>query len=129
MPEEQQSHAAGPLPSPRSVRHPTIRRALEFIEENFSSPDLGVEAVAAAVFLSKHHFSRLFRKVVGLTFREYLVRLRVRRAAELIAMEPYRPVTDVAFAVGFKSVRTFEVEFKRVMGEAPSEHRRRHRPR
>lgn len=98
------------------------------MEENFSSPDLDEEAVAAAVWLSRHYFSRIFRKVVGLTFREYLVRLRVRRAAELIAINPYRSLTDVAFAVGFKSFRTFEVDFKRVMRETPSDYRRRHRP-
>lgn len=128
MPKGGHSHGPIRLPSPRSVRHPAIRQALEFIEENLSSPDLGVEEVAAAVFLSKHYFSRLFRKVVGLTVQEYLITLRVRRAAELIALAPYRPLTRVAFAVGFRSLRTFEVDFNRVMRETPSEYRRRHRP-
>lgn len=116
------------FPSPRTVRHPSIRQALEFTEEHLSSHDLTVEAVAGAVSLSKSYFSRLFRKVVGFNYRQYLLRLRVERAAELIAMEPYRSVTDVAFAAGFKSVRTFEDEFRKLKGETPSEYRRRHRP-
>lgn len=85
--------------------------------------------MAGAVGLSKEYFSRLFHKVVGLPFQEYVARRRVARAAELITIDPYRSVTNVAFAAGFKSLRAFEVQFKKFVGEAPSQYRDRQRQR
>jgi AraC-like DNA-binding protein len=68
--------------------------------------------------LSTFHFLRLFARVLGVTPHQYLVRSRLRRAARLLA-DGDRPVTDVAFDVGFGDLSNFVNAFRRAAGVSP----------
>jgi AraC-like DNA-binding protein len=68
--------------------------------------------------LSAFHFLRLFTRVLDVTPHQYLVRARLRRAARLLA-ELDRPVTDVAFDVGFTDLSNFVRTFRRAAGVSP----------
>jgi AraC family transcriptional regulator len=70
------------------------------------------------VDLSPFHFLRLFAKVLGVTPHQYLIRSRLRRAAQLLADES-RSVTDVAFDAGFADVSNFVRTFHRAAGVSP----------
>ena len=68
--------------------------------------------------MSAFHFLRLFRNVLGVTPHQYLVRSRLRHAARLLADDD-RPVTDVAFDVGFGDLSNFVRTFHRAAGVSP----------
>ena len=109
--------------SPMSARE--RRRAVEaalWLQENFREP-VGLAAVARAAGLSPCHFLRVFAKVLGVTPHQYLVRLRLARAARLLAEEAL-PVTAVALECGFADLSNFVRTFGRVAGVSPRRFRR-----
>ena len=91
--------------------------------ESCSHEELDLERAAQEAGLSPFHFLRLFAKVLGVTPHQYLVRLRLRHAARLLADEE-RPVTDVALDVGFADLSNFVRTFHRVSGVSPGQFRR-----
>jgi AraC family transcriptional regulator len=101
------------------------RRAVEaalFIDAHASEP-LRLEQIAALTRVSPFHFLRLFARVTGLTPHQYLVRARLRRAAELLA-DPRRRIGDIAFEVGFGDLSNFVRTFHRHAGMSPGRFRR-----
>jgi AraC-like DNA-binding protein len=96
------------------------RRAVDaalWIDER-SADALDLEHIAAASGLSAFHFLRLFASVLGVTPHQYLVRSRLRRAARLLA-DDARPITDVAYDVGFGDLSNFVRTFRRAAGVSP----------
>jgi AraC-like DNA-binding protein len=101
-----------------SARH--RRRAVEtalWIDANSHRP-IDLDAAAAQADLSPFHFLRLFSGVLGVTPHQYLVRSRLRHAARLLA-DDERPVTDVAYDVGFGDLSNFVRTFHRAAGVSP----------
>ena len=92
------------------------------IDESSSEP-IDLETVAAEAGLSPYHFLRLFAGVLGVTPHQYLIRTRLRRAARLLA-DDARPITDVAFDVGFGDLSNFVRTFHRAAGVSPGTFRR-----
>jgi AraC-like DNA-binding protein len=96
------------------------RRAVEaalWVEAHAAEP-VDLATAAAASGLSPFHFLRLFTSVVGVTPHQYLVRTRLRHAARLLT-DPARPITDVAFDVGFGDLSNFVRTFHRAAGVSP----------
>jgi AraC-like DNA-binding protein len=75
--------------------------------------------VARACGVSPSHLSRVFHQSTGLTLSDYLARLRVDHAVELLR-DPRRTVTEAAFASGFRSLSQFNRTFKRLAGCTPT---------
>jgi AraC family transcriptional regulator len=101
------------------------RRAVEaalWIDAN-SYEAIDLDSAAAIAGLSPFHFLRLFRRVLGVTPHQYLIRSRLRRAARLLA-DAERSVTDIAFDVGFGDLSNFVRSFHRAAGVSPREFRR-----
>jgi AraC-like DNA-binding protein len=101
------------------------RRAVEaalWLEENAAEP-VRLEDAARHAGLSPFHFLRVFARVTGVTPHQYLVRLRLRRAAKLLADET-RPVTEVALDCGFADLSNFVRTFGRAAGVSPKRFRR-----
>ncbi len=117
--------AAGPRAG-MLVEHPAIERAVDYLQSRFSE-DLSLEQSAAHACLSRYEFSRQFHAVAGTTYSNYLAEIRVREAALRIAECPHQSLTRVALEVGFGTLRTFELRFKRHFGETPCSFRRRAR--
>jgi AraC family transcriptional regulator len=96
------------------------RRAVEaalWIDAHAHEP-MDLESAAQAAGLSAFHFLRLFGKVLGVTPHQYLVRSRLRRAARMLA-DDARPITDIAFDVGFADLSNFVRTFHRAAGVSP----------
>ena len=81
--------------------------------------------VAQAVGLSPAAFSRMFRRITGGTFTQYLQRLRVSEACRLL-IETDRSVTSIAYASGFQNLSHFNRVFREKIGQAPMEYRSKH---
>jgi AraC-like DNA-binding protein len=77
-----------------------------------------LEDAAGQAGLSPFHFLRLFSNVLGVSPHQYLVRSRLRHAARLLADDD-RPITDVAFDVGFGDLSNFVRTFHRAAGVSP----------
>jgi AraC family transcriptional regulator len=106
--------------SPRDHRR-AVEAALWIDLHAHESVDLCT--LASKVDLSPFHFLRLFKKIVGVSPHQYLVRARLRRAARLLVAET-RPITDVALDVGFADLSNFVRTFHRAAGVSPREFRR-----
>ena len=107
-----------------SLSHPGIKRAVEFMHEHYAKR-LDLEEVAAEACLSKYHFSRLFHRMVDMSFQDYLIQIRGEKAKQLLRQTPYLSLTRIAHRVGFGSLRNFEGQFKKLTGESPSDCRAR----
>ncbi|HVP61432.1 MAG TPA: AraC family transcriptional regulator [Myxococcaceae bacterium] len=101
------------------------RRAVEtalWVEAHADEP-VQLAALSRRAGLSAFHFLRVFTRVLGVTPHQYLVAARLRRAARLLA-DPSRPVTEVAFEVGFGDLSHFVRTFRRAAGVSPGRFRR-----
>jgi AraC family transcriptional regulator len=111
-----------------SAARPGIRerqRAIDaalWIDEH-AQDEINLDTVAGAAGLSPYHFLRLFGAVLGVTPHQYVVRVRLRRAARLLA-DDTRPITDVAYDVGFGDLSNFVRTFHRAAGVSPRAFRR-----
>jgi AraC family transcriptional regulator len=112
--------AAGWERRPESGSAIQRRRVIEaalWLDAHAHEP-VDLTTAAAVADLSPYHFLRLFAGVVGVTPHQYLVRCRLRRAARLLA-EDERPITDVAYDVGFGDLSNFVRTFHRAAGASP----------
>ena len=92
------------------------------ITRDFALP-LSAAALAAELGMSESRFSRFFRRATGNTFTDFVNRIRVNRAGQLL-METDRLVTHICYEVGFNNVANFNRRFLEVKGLTPSEFRR-----
>jgi len=100
---------------------PVIRRAKEFIVEN-QGDDLSLGQVARAVHTSIFYFCKMFKKATGLNFTDYVSRIRVEKAKNLLLNRNLR-VSEIAYEVGFQSLTHFNRVFKKIMGQSPTDYR------
>ncbi len=98
-----------------------LANALTLLETQYQHP-LTLERLADSAHLSPTHFSRLFKETFNLAPIQYLIRLRIAKACQLL---PDRNLTivDVAEQVGFSDSNYFSRQFKQVMGQSPQTYR------
>jgi two-component system response regulator YesN len=99
-----------------------IEQARAYVAAHYTDDDMSLSAVAAAVGLSPSYFSVVFSRATGETFIEYLTRVRVHKAMELLRMTPLS-AAEVAYRVGYNNPRYFFAVFKKVTGQSPTEFR------
>ena len=97
-----------------------IAAAKVYIDENFQEP-INLETISRQAFLSRFHFHRIFTQVYRHTPHQYMTRKRLDKAKDLLAHN--KPVTDVCSEVGFESIGSFSVLFKKEVGFAPQYYR------
>ena len=91
--------------------------------EQASANDLRLSDLAAAAGLDPFSFLRLFKRETGVTPYRFLLETRLRRAIELLR-DTSRPITDIAFDVGFGDLSNFINAFRREVGVSPRAYRR-----
>lgn len=104
---------------------PNITKAREFISQHHAE-DLSLETVARAVHMSTFYFCKQFKKATGISFTNYLGRVRIEKAKEML-LNPHARISEVAFECGFQSLTHFNRVFRKLVGEAPTAYRE-HRP-
>ena len=100
-----------------------VEIAIEYIDSNFDR-DLSVADVANYVFLSQGYFARAFRDEVGMSPMSYMMKIRVEKSCELLAIDDLK-VSSVATRVGFSSPQRFNSAFRKLMNMSPMEYRRK----
>src|SRR5207247_5247708 len=104
-----------------SAEPPAVTRAKQFIALNQGNP-ICLATVAKAVNTSTFYFCKLFRRATGLTFTDYLARVRIEKAKALL-LDPNRRVSEIAYDVGFQSLTHFNRIFKQLVDASPSIYR------
>ncbi|MEQ9426600.1 MAG: AraC family transcriptional regulator [Cyclobacteriaceae bacterium] len=94
-----------------------IDEAKAYMHANFSSSNLGIDRIASVSHLSRFHFGRTFKELTGYSPYEYLLKVRLHNARELLKKD--RNITEVAFQSGFNSLENFSNAFKKEYNQSP----------
>jgi AraC family transcriptional regulator len=96
-----------------------IGAALQFIDANLGD-DIPLATLATVACFSPFHFHRIFSALVGEPPAEYVRRLRLEKAARLLAFDPSSTVTDIALSCGFATSALFCRRFKARFSVSPT---------
>lgn len=102
-----------------------LAQATELIERNIDVPGFDIMTFARELGLSR---TNLFNKIKGLTGQtpnNFVISLRLKRAAEMIRLSPESSITQIAYESGFNTTGHFIKCFKRIYGETPLSYRKR----
>lgn len=94
-----------------------IKKAVSYIHNHLSEP-LTLPIICNAISLNECYFCNLFRKEVGMTFREYVLNQRIALAKKLLRQTDL-PLSMVAAKCGFQQISYFCTSFKKVEGMTP----------
>lgn len=98
-------------------------KTVEYIETHYSE-QLTVEEIANQLSVNRSHLSRVFRNHMDISIRDYLLGVRINRAAFLLSLTD-EPVQTIADQVGFNSLVVFSRMFKKLTGETATAYRKR----
>jgi len=104
-----------------------IWKARKFIHEH-ADEELSLTEVGKAVNISANHLSEKFKEVAGINFVDYVARIRVGKACDLLRNSNLR-ISEIAFAVGFQSLSQFNRVFKKLTRKSPTHFRTAHNKR
>lgn len=109
---------------PKINSHPEsfVEQAKKYVKDHISE-DISREDVAEALFICTTYLSRLFKQETGETFNQYMIRMKINRAIELLKNPRYK-VYEVCSLLGYKTPRYFSNVFRSHTGMNPSEYRR-----
>jgi two-component system response regulator YesN len=99
-----------------------VVKAREYIDSSFASADLSLYSTAAYVGISPNHLSTVFSRETGENFIEYLTRIRVEKAKQLLR-DTAMKIADIAYETGFSDPHYFSSIFKKNTGVSPREFR------
>lgn len=99
-----------------------VHRVMDYIENHLASP-LTLEELSQVAGFSKYHFHRIFASQTGETLFGFIQRLRLEKAAFLLASDPRVSVTEAALEAGFGGSSSFARGFKQRFGLSPTEWR------
>lgn len=92
-----------------------INKVMDYLARNLEKPiDLDLMAQIAA--FSPYHFHRIFTFIVGETPNNFVSRIKLEKAAQMLHDNPYLPVSEIAFKCGFNSPSSFSRSFKAYFG-------------
>ena len=100
-----------------------IQQVLQFIHKHYAH-DIKLKDISDKFQIQKSYLSRQFKKEVGITFSDYLMTYRLKRALLLMDVTQHS-FTDIALTVGFDSSTYFSTCFKKVYKMTPSEYKKK----
>ena len=112
-----------PTQRPTTIRLRTslFEEATEIVDQEYGS-DLSLDEIARRVASSRRQLQRAYAEIGQTTFRDHLTRVRMEKAAELLASHGLT-VREVAHRVGYRQPAQFAKAFRRHQGVAPSDYR------
>lgn len=101
-----------------------LEEAQNYIGQNFQNNEISLNQVASFVNVSPSYFSTIFSQETGETFVEYLTRLRIEKAKEMLMCTSFR-TSEIGYQVGYKDPHYFSYIFKKTVNCTPKEYRMR----
>lgn len=99
-----------------------VEKAKKYIQEHFADCDLSYAAVAENVHVSAGYFSTVFKSVTGENYQQYVIKLRLERAKELLRSTNLYTY-GICYQVGYSSPQYFCASFKKMVGITPRKYR------
>ncbi|CAM4377735.1 AraC family transcriptional regulator [Paenibacillus tarimensis] len=103
-----------------------VRTMIEWMEANYSNPDIGLKDIAEVLPLSVRRLNDLFRHLFGLSPYAYFIQVRIGKAKELLVSSPGLTVRRIAEQVGFRDASHFVATFHKHVGIPPEQFRKLH---
>lgn len=100
-----------------------VETACDYIKQHLSDEELSIATVAEHVFLNQVYFGRLFKQVMNMSFKKYLLKTRLEYAKQLME-ESDCSINDICVKVGISNPSYFSKLFKQETGMQPSEYKR-----
>ena len=120
---QRETPASAPRPKERLLAMTVMRTVME----NYSDQTLTLESIAASLYISKSYLCRIFNRVTGESFGDYLRRVRLEQACRLLR-ETELTAEQIVYACGLRDIPTFYRVFKSRMGMTPNAYRQGERP-
>lgn len=99
----------------------TIKSILNYCNENYAR-DIKLETISCALHINKYYVSRLFSQKLHMGFNEYIGMLRISDACRHLASQD-KSITEIAYSVGFNSLRNFNRLFLEYTGMTPRQYK------
>ena len=105
---------------PTTVRkvHVRLKNIFNYVEQNFQE-EINIKKVAAIAHLTVPAFCNYFKKIMNITFTDFINQYRIEQACILLQQE--KSVGEVCFQCGFNNVPYFNKVFKNIVKKTPSE--------
>jgi len=116
-------HAEAELTRANRGNRQLIHNMRKYIEEHYADPNLSLDHLYDAFHLNKRYLSKLFKDEFGESFVDYLMRIRMEKAKELLR-ETTLPVQEIATKVGYVHSFSFIRVFKKAVGVTPGDFRK-----
>lgn len=100
-----------------------LNRVLDYIHANIDQP-LPLEVLSDVAGFSPFHFHRLFKALTTETLNDYVQRIRIEKAANLLCYDPRRSILDIAIACGFSGAAVFTRAFRARFAQSPTQYRK-----
>lgn len=107
---------------PRPADNDSIKDILSYCSAHFTEP-INLDSVAEALHLSRYYISHIISERMGIPFIRYINGMRVDKACTLLAGGT--DITEVCYASGFSSIRTFNRVFLQITGVPPRQYRKK----
>lgn len=102
----------------------SINRVIDYIENNISN-NIELETLAAVANLSKYHFLRVFKSLLGETPMQFILRLRLEKIAAVLISKPTDSISGICYEFGFANSTMFSKNFRKQFGISATEWRKR----
>lgn len=96
-----------------------IRKSLRYVDTHYDE-DISLEEVASVINVSPQYFSRIFKEKTGITFVDYLTKVRIRKAKEWLSYSE-NTIQEICYKVGYKDPNYFARVFKKIVGITPKQ--------
>lgn len=110
-----------------SQKEHQVKQIIEYLNVNYTSPDISVSKIAEHFYFNPAYLTRIFKESTGLPPMRYIIMLRMRRAVELLSKNNFS-ISQIAYALGYKNQFYFSKEFKKHFGIQPSKYNRQPAP-
>ena len=99
-----------------------INKALDYINKNYNT-NLSLDEVSLEVDVTPYYFSRLFKEEMNIGFVEYVAKLRIEKAKELLNSDLNKSMKEICLEIGYTDPNYFSRQFKKYEGVSPTEYR------
>ena len=100
----------------------SINSIIQYIDANYSDPELSLKKISDKFFFSPPYLSRIFKKAMNISPSQYIIQLRINKAKRMLQNNQFK-IANIAYSCGYSSPYYFSLEFKRIVGLSPSKYK------
>jgi two-component system, response regulator YesN len=106
-----------------SIISPIVKRARNYIREQYTNPDLTLDSLAQSLQVSPVYLSRTIKQELGTSFVSLITKMRIKKAISLLNSTDLQ-MNEIAELVGYDSQHYFSTAFKKAVGVSPNKYRK-----